>query len=259
MMARVLAILLFGAAMLPSLAAAQSAEPREVLEARFSSDRLGHIESGTYMAGDRVSFALDSTGTNYLLSFDGTPEIFVLHSDSAPLGGRVLKYDSGETALQASGWGALTLYTDTAPGGLPAVRTGDFNAPVANAVSLDEIQGVATEDAVQLGALQHLSVSFGADWTSLAGNAQARAMALDAMENVTRGIERFCRSAHGRAAFAHRITTVTLALAGRAIVTLEGKTLLVTFNPDLGYEGRSSSRSIAFALGTLLSAAKNQS
>lgn len=252
-------MLLFGAVLMPTYSAAQDVQPRETLEARLSSDRMGRVQSGTYLAGDRVSFALDSGGANYLLSFDGMPEIFVLHADSASLGGRVLKYDSGETALHVSGWGALTLYTDAAPSGLPAVRTGDFSAPALPAVSQDEVQEAAAEDTGQLGTLHRLSVFFNADWSALAANAQARPIALDAMENVTRGIERFCRSARGHEVFTRRINAVTLAMAGRPTVTLEGKTLIVTFNPDMGYEGRSSSRSIAFALGMLLSAPKNQS
>lgn len=258
-MSRILTLLLFAVTLSPACSNAQDSRPREALEARLSSDRMGRIEPGTYLAEDRVSFALDSSGTNYLLSFSGNPETFVLHSDSASMGGRILKYDSGETALQASGWGALTLYTDAEPSGLPAVRTGDFSAPAMPAVSLNEIQSTAAQDSGQLGKLDRLPVSLSADWTALASNPQARAIALDAMENVSRGIERFCRSAHGRGAFIRRIKTVTLAMAGRPTLTLEGKVLVVTFNPDLGYEGRSSSRSIAMALGTLLSAAKNQS
>jgi hypothetical protein len=125
--------------------------------------------------------------------------------------------------------------------------------------SLSEIREIAAEDTSQLGALGHLAVSFSVDLATLANTGQARATALDAMENVARGIERFCRSAHRHDVFAKRITSVTLAMAGRPTVTLEDKTLFVTFNPDLGYDGRASSRSIAFALGMLLSTPKNQS
>ncbi|HTT83866.1 MAG TPA: DUF4908 domain-containing protein [Rhizomicrobium sp.] len=258
-MARVLAVVLCSAAVVSAFSAALALPPREALEARLSSDHLGRIESGTYLAGDHMGFAVDSSGANYLLSFDGNPEVFVLHPDSASLGGRILKYDSGETALQVSGWGALTLYTDAEPGGLPAVRTGDFSAPAMPAISLGEVEDAAGEDAGTLGAVEHVTVSFNADWSALAGNAEARAIALDTMENVARGIERFCRSVHGHNAFAQRISAVKLAMAGRPTVTLEHKTLIVTFNPDLGYEGRTSSRSIAIALGMLLSAPKNQS
>jgi hypothetical protein len=258
-MLRVVALLIFGTTLLSAFCTAQGAEPQRALEARLSSDRLGQVDAGTYLAGDRVAFALDSTGANYLLSFAGAPEIFVLHSDSASLGGRVLKYDTGETALSVSGWGALTLFTDSAPSGLPAVRTGDFSTPVQPAVSLQEVQDAAADDAGQLTALQRLSLAFSADWAALSASAQARAIALDAIENVTRGIERFCQSPRGRNVISRRIAAVDLTVAGRPTVTLDGRTLIVTFNPDLGYEGRASSRSIAFALGSLLSAPKNQS
>jgi hypothetical protein len=255
-MSRILAALFCGAAIASGALAEQ---PREALEARLSSDRLGRVESGTYLAGDRISFALDSSGANYLLSFDDNPEIFVLHPDSASMGGRILKYDTGETALQVSGWGALTLYTDTETGGLPAVRTGDFSEPALPSVSVDMLQSAAVEGAGELGAVDRLAVSFSADWASLSANGPARAIALHAMENVARGIERFCASVHRHAVFARRIASVSLAMAGEPTVTLQGKVLLVTFNPDLGYEGLASSRSIAFALGMLLSAPKNQS
>ena len=253
---RFLASLVCGAALTSGVLAEQ---PREALEARLSSDRLGRIESGTYLAGDRISFALDTSGANYLLSFSGSPEFFVLHADTASLGGRVLKYDTGETALQVSGWGALTLYTDNNTSGLPAVRTGDFTTPAFPAVSLNEIQDVAAENSSELGSLERVAISFNVEWATLANSGQARAIALDALENVARGIERFCRGVHRHDVFARRIATVTLAMAGRPTVTLEGKNLFVTFDPDLGYEGRVSSRSIAFAIGMLLSAPRNQS
>jgi hypothetical protein len=142
---------------------------------------------------------------------------------------------------------------------LPAVRTGDFVPPLQTPVSLGELQGAAEEDTAQLAEIQHLSVSFRTDWAALSSNIQARVVAFEALENVARGIERFCGSPHGRNALARRLTAVTLAIAGRPTVTLEGKTLIVTFNPDMGYEGRASSRSISLALGSLFSAPRNQS
>jgi hypothetical protein len=258
-MLRVVALLICGATLLSAFSNARGAEPQTGIEARLSSDRMGRVEAGTYLADDRVAFGLDSTGAYYLLSFTGAPEIFVLHPDSASLGGRILKYDTGETALLVSGWGALTLYTDSAPGGLPAVRTGDFSTPALPAVSLEDVQDAAADAAGQLSALQRLSLAFSADWTALSASAQTRAIALDALENVTHGIERFCQSPRGRNVISRRIAAVDFAVAGRPTVTLDGKTLIVTLNPDLGYEGRASSRSIAFALGSLLSAPKNQS
>ncbi len=68
-------------------------------------------------------------GDKYLLRFDGGPENFVLYGDRVALGGRELKYDTGALALKISVWGGVTLYTQEAPGGLPATRTGDATMP----------------------------------------------------------------------------------------------------------------------------------
>src|SRR5215475_12869813 len=81
------------------------ARAQDSLERRLNSDRIGYVEPGTYLAGDRIQFALDAAGANYLLRLAGSPETYVLYVDNAALGGRVLKYDSGETALKVSGWG----------------------------------------------------------------------------------------------------------------------------------------------------------
>ncbi|MGH6876069.1 MAG: DUF4908 domain-containing protein [Rhizomicrobium sp.] len=233
----------------------QGAQAEASLQSRISSDRPGRIESGTYLAGDHIGFALAAAGADYLLSFDGSPEIFVLHANNASLGGRVLKYDSGETALLVSGWGGITLYTDADPAGLPAVRTGEcaIPAPVA-AVSVADVENAALDDAEHLAWGRRLDLAFSADWNALADSAPARAMALDAMENVTRGIERFGKSAPGHAALARNVKTVVLATAGQPTVTLKGSTLLVTFDPDRGLEGRASSRTISRALRALLRA-----
>ena len=72
---------------------------------RLSLERIGEVKPGAYLAGDSVHFALVSDGDNFLLRFDNNPEVFVLYTGHASLGGRILKYDSGETVLQVAGWG----------------------------------------------------------------------------------------------------------------------------------------------------------
>ncbi|HEX4077927.1 MAG TPA: DUF4908 domain-containing protein [Rhizomicrobium sp.] len=258
-MARVVSGLLASVPLLLGMPLAHAAPPAESFQSRLSSDRVGQIESGTYLAGDKIGFALDAAGPDFLLSFDASPEIFVLHADTASLGGRVLKYDSGDTALQVSGWGGVTLYTDSNPGGLPAVRTGSHATPAAPTVSIAELENAAQAAAEQLAFVRRLDLAFSADWRRLAGNAAARAVALDAIGNVARGIEQFGESARAHAAVARVVKTVALAIADRPTVTLRDTTLTVTFDPDRGFEGRASSRAIARALHVLLSAAQRQS
>lgn len=236
-----------------------AAEPGGSLQAKLSSGRLGHLEPGTYLAGDRAEFALGAAGPNFLLRCDGSPEVFVVTPDNAPMGGRVLRYDSGQTALQVSGWGGVTLYTDTDPEGLPAVRTGGAPAFPLPLVSDDDIRTAAEDLSDTIERLHRINLSFLVDWSSIPNTSLVRARALDAIENIARGIERLGRSPRWRQALSRRISEVMLARGGTPAVKLSGQTLLITFNPDTGYEGRASSRAIASALGTLLAAPQKQS
>ena len=216
--------------------------------AQLALDHLGAIANGAYMAGDNLKFSLVGDGDNFLLRFDGNPEVFVLYPARVSLGGRVLKYDSGETALQVAGWGGMTLYTDAQPNGLPAVRTGDTIAPTPPNVSLGDMQNAAGDEAEHLAYMRGLRLNFTADWGALAANSVMRAFAFDTLENTVRGLDRFSIDAIGREALAHHLDMVMVATGGKPMIMLNARTLVVTFNPGRGYEGRASSRAIARAL-----------
>src|SRR5262252_5532341 len=127
-------------------ASVSAAAAQQLIGEKLYAGRVGGIEPGNYSAGDNVHFTLDPYGDKYLLRIAAQPEVFVLHTDRASFGGRVLKYDSGGTALQVSGYGALTLYTDEQPAGLPAVREGDSTPPVPSQISLPDIQNAAQDE-----------------------------------------------------------------------------------------------------------------
>jgi len=248
-----------GAYFLIATSLACAADSDKSLQARLSSDRLGHLEPGTYQAGEKTIFELGAAGSSYLLRCNGSPEVFVLTPDSAAMGGRVLRYDSGETALHVSGWGGVTFYTDADPEGLPALRTGAVAVLTKPEVSTQDIRGAAGDLADEIERTHRINVVFSVDWASLPDTSRARAGALDAMENIARGIERLGRSLRSRQILAHRISEVLVTRGGTPAVKLSGKVLLITFNPETGYEGRASSRAIASALGTLLGAGQKQS
>jgi hypothetical protein len=233
--------------------ATPAARAQDSVEERLSYDRLAPIVPGVYVAGDRIGFSLDASGGEYLLRMDGTPEVFVLYPSRASLGGRVLKYDSGETAMLVAGWGGMTLYTDAQPGGLPAVRTGDSVPPQPPSISLPEMQAAAGDDGQRLGYVRHLNLNFTADWNSLSGDSTVRAFAYDAMENAARGLDRFAAFGPARDALAKRIGGISIQTNSRPTIVLSGKTLVVTYDPGRGFEGRASSRAIARALSSLLS------
>lgn len=250
---------LAGACLLIGTSSVCAGDSESSLQARLSSDRLGHLETGTYQAGEKAQFELGSAGSTYLLRCNGSPEVFVLTPESAPMGGRVLRYDSGETALQVSGWGGITFYTDADPGGLPAVRTGIVPAFTLPLVSAEDIRAAAGDLAGAVERMRRMNLVFSVDWSSVPDTSAARARALDAMENIARGIERLGRSLRSRQILSRRISEVLIAKGSTPAVKLSGKMLLITFNPENGYEGRASSRAIASALGTLLGAPQKQS
>ncbi len=231
--------------------ASADARAENALSSRLSSEKLGAVAPGDYQAGD-VHFMLDRDGSIYLLRFTGDPEVFVLYSDFTSLGGRVLKYDSGETALQITGWGGMTLYTDAHPGGLPAERNGDSVPPVLQPVSVSEMQNAGADESEHLAYTRRLNVRFDADWKALQNDDGLRASAFDALENTARGIERFAAKGPARKAFAARFDRVRIAEGKKPLLSTQGKTLVATFNPDTGYRGRASSRAIARGLERLL-------
>lgn len=238
------------------LAAAVAHAQSGSLAERLTMDRVGAVQPGSYAAGDKIKFVIDTAGNNYLLRFDGDPEVFAVYVDRISLGGRLLKYDSGETVARVSGWGGITLYTDGNPNGLPAVRAGDGSIPPPAPVGIDQVQAIAASEGERLAALRRLKITFTADWSVLENNIAMRLVALEAMENAARGIERFAKSGSAREQVAHHVNTVTLATSLKPTLSLDAKTLIVTFDPDHGYFGRASSRAIARALKIVLKNAK---
>src|SRR5437868_12208751 len=126
-----------------ALAAAAPAAAQPGFLARIFGSRLGDVQNGAYVAGDSLRFEIERAGNAFLVRFEPDPELFVLYSDHSSLGGRILKYDSGETAIRVAGWGALTLYTDQQPNGTPAIRTGDAPPLAPAPVSLQDVQYIA--------------------------------------------------------------------------------------------------------------------
>jgi hypothetical protein len=235
-----------------ALAWQDGAHAQSVMNDRLSEERLGSVEAGSYLAGDNLKFSLDAASNHFLLRFDGLPEVFVLYVDPGSMGGRILKYDSGETALRVTGWGGLTIYTDAAPDGLPAARTGDSLPPTLRAVSLSDVQAAAQDEQEHLAYVRQVQLSFAADWTVLAGNTNLRALAFDTMENAARGLERFAANGAGRLTLGQHADSVFVTTGSKPTLALKGKTLIVTFNAGQGYVGRASSRAIARALWKVL-------
>ena len=110
--------------------------PAIPMAARLSAEKVGDVETGSYSAGDNIAFSLESYGDKYLLRFDGNPGSLCAAGRPGGAGrAGAANMTPAPPRLRVSVWGGMTLYTDEAPGGLPATRTGDFAAPRAPAVS----------------------------------------------------------------------------------------------------------------------------
>ncbi len=212
---------------------------------KLSADRLGEIEPGYYEAGDRIDFVLVPLDDRYLLKFDGQDEVFVLQTARGSVGGRVLKYDTGDMAVQVAGWGGITLYTEEAPNGLPAVRLGDAPALEFEPVSLAQLQRAANDVA------HGLNLQLEADWSAFAADPRARAVALEALMNTRKGVGAFA-SSHGKAPFERQVTSIKLVPNTKPALSLTGKTLAVGFAPTEGYPGRLSSHAVVETLNGLM-------
>jgi hypothetical protein len=244
------------AAVGPALAqeAAPSGDP---MSARLSAEKVGDVETGTFSTGDNnLSFSLEPYGDRYLLRFADSPENYVLTVERVLLGGRILRYDTGVTALRVSVWGGMTLYTANAPGGLPATRVGDDTTPPRPAVSRDDLVAALADEESHLAYTWQLHLRFSADPGVLAGSDDHRGLAFDAMVSAEAGIERLMATPTGRQALTRKFDMVRIVQGDRPGVTVSGKTLLVSYAASAGAAGRASSREVALQLGKMLQIAE---
>lgn len=221
---------------------------------RLQSERMGPVQPGLYNAGDSGSFTLESYGPGkYLLRFAGHAEKFVLTMDRASLGAKLLKYDTGTTAIRISVWGGVTLYTQDAPQGVPATFQNATPPAPTLAISAAELQTAINDEASHLTYVQNIALKFSADPAVLAADPETRGRAFDALTNAAVGIERFlAANPMARPTLVKRVNSVKVAEGGKPTVSLVGQSLLVSFVPGEGHEGHASSLAIQQELGKLL-------
>jgi len=173
--------------------------------------------------------------------------------DRASLGAKVLKYDTGTTAVRVSVWGGVTLYTQDAPQGVPATFQSPTPPAPALAISAAELQTAVNDEASHLTYVQNIALKFSADPAVLASDPETRGRAFDALTNAAVGIERFlAANPSARQVLTKRVNSVKVAEGGKPTVAIAGQTLLVSFVPGEGHEGHASSLAIQQELGKLL-------
>ena len=204
---------------------------------------------GTYIANDRLAFAVDHQGEQVRLRFLDNDEVFYLSSEMAPLGGRVLKYDTGATVMQVTGWGGITLYTVQARGGLPVEFDNDTPNVDAAPVAESEVKAFAAKLAQDLSTAEDLAVGFAADWDRLAQSDELRTLGCDAMRNVAYALKDVAKTTR-RSIITDRVHIIRVIQGAKPGVTLKNGILAVTIAPQLGPSARPSSLAIARVLQT---------
>jgi len=257
----IVALFLLAAAAGPVLAqdaAAPSAQGADnPMSARLSAEKVGDVETGSFSTGDNnMTFSLAPYGEHYLLRFADSPEDYVLTVERVLLGGRILRYDTGVTALRVSVWGGMTLYTESAPSGLPATRVGDDANTARPAVGHNDFVAALSDEESHLAYTRQLHLRFSVDPKILAGTDDNRGLAFDAMVSAAAGIERLLGAPSGKQALSSKFDMVKIVQGDKPGITLAGKTLLVSYAPAAGAVGRASSREVAVQLGKMLQIAE---
>lgn len=203
---------------------------------------------GRYMADDQLRFMIGLQDDQIRLRFLDNDEVFYLTSEPAALGGRVLKYDTGEVALQVAGWGGITLYTANDPGGIPAERADDDAVGFEpKLVAAKDVKGFALKLAQDLAVAHDFGVGFAADWEELAQGDGVRALAVDAMRNAAYALGRLASSPERRA-IADRFHMVRVTSAAEPGVRMDDGVLVISYTPEGGPSARPSSRAIGRVL-----------
>lgn len=228
----------------PEAANAQSAEAAVQTAGRANASGLAE---GFYVVNDDFKFSIARRYGLTLMRFAGDDELFVLTTDRAPLGGRVLKYDTGDVALQVTAYGAVTIYTSTAPGGLPADRVGDAEAVTFPIPTLTIVKSQATEWAAKLKKTHGLNLSFSVDWSRI-DDGSARYLALEMIRNTARALSGLCANRAHQQELATRLKVVRILRGEKPNAIYRSGVMTLTFAPILGLKGRMSSLAIARAI-----------
>ena len=236
---------LFPAAVAPSRAIAQVTSETTPLAPGKPGPELP--ADGAYLAGEALRFSLDRYRDYERLRFAGNDESYYLTIEPAALGGRVLKYDTGDVALQVARWGGVTLYTRETPGGMPAERTGGA-ADEAVSNQAPDAKTLAQRFSEEIQQRTGLTIGFRANWDGLNQSDATRALAADAVRNAARAIQRVASSRSKGQALLAQFDVVRITPASEPGIAVAEKLLTVKIAPALGLAGRPSSLAIAKAI-----------
>ena len=205
------------------------------------------LPDGLYTANDQLLLYIDHAFGQVRLKFADGDEVFYLTNEPGALGGRILKYDTGELALQVAGWGGVTLYTSELKGGVPLELADVTDDLTPEPLSAEALKKLALMCAQDLAAHHDLTIEFAADWDALSHSESARALAADAMRNAATAFGHVAKGPR-RSAIAENLHLVRVISAAKSSASVRKGTLVIEFSPQDGAGARPSSLMIAQAL-----------
>lgn len=184
-------------------------------------------------------FVLDRTGEPPLLQFQSAFEVFALDRVPASRGDEILRTDTGVDLVRITTRGAVTLYPNDKPTGLPATRLGPAD-PLPSLVD-------SRPDIVE--AFRQLSIrSGGLDVEAPVANAsepESNALVADAARLTAEGLR---AAAEADSAADSALARILFIFGARAGAYVEDGALVIQLDPERGYAGRPSSLLIAEAI-----------
>jgi hypothetical protein len=196
-----------------------------------------------FQSENGTSFVLDHSSERPLIRFDGSPEVWVLHTQYAPRGDVLYRNDSGRIMARSTRIGGLTLFTSDRPMGVAAASLGaatPLRLPTIGPQQL--LRQLASSSARASRAAERL-IPIDADATP-----SSSALIGDAAMICAEAIVRLAKDPKGRPLL-NRIRRITLEEGSKPQVSLRDGELIVTVAPELGLAGRPSSERIAFVSG----------
>ncbi|MBU2117854.1 MAG: DUF4908 domain-containing protein, partial [Alphaproteobacteria bacterium] len=196
-------------------------------------------ETGRYVAETGQSFVLDRSGPRTLMRFERSAEVWVLRPQPAPRGDVIMRNDAGDQVLRVTPNGAMTLYTPSAPQGVPVSAEGSaarLLPPTLTAVQLANFiihQSGRATNAVGRLVIVDMEIGQGSE-----------AVAADALSTAVEALVRMSRSA-GLRQDAARVRRIVVTDEGRPRITFARGVLTIVIDPTAGYAGRPSSTRIA--------------
>jgi hypothetical protein len=241
----------------------------------------GASEVERYVTTDGARYFLfESTATSARIKFlcapadprvdcalPGSPEeILTLAANRGPRGDLFYKSADGETVLRIAAHGGAIVSWPGAAETVGAVRT-QAEAGDTLRLAADTSSGAQRRaDAASAALMAELGrpISFDIGWRAARSLARPAAFAAaeaaaplaqvsegeasvlaDAVARAAAGIERVARDRAGAKAVSERIASVRFVEAARPALALDGRTLIVSYNPGGGLAGRPSSSEVA--------------